>query len=33
MYIFTRFIKKRTEIFGTCIHRNKYKLKNCDTKD
>ena len=24
---------KRTEILGTCRHRNKYRLKNCDSKD
>ena len=24
---------KRTEILGTCRHRNKKKLKNCDSKD
>ena len=24
---------KSTEIFGTCRHRNKYKLKNCNSKD
>ena len=24
---------KRTEILGTCRHRKKYKLKNCDSKD
>ena len=26
-------LNKRTEILGTCRRRNKYKLKNCDTKD
>ena len=26
-------LNKRTEILGTCRHRNKYKLKNCDSKD
>ena len=26
-------LNKRTEIFGTYRYRNKYKLKNCDSKD
>ena len=26
-------LNKRPEILGTCRHRNKYKLKNCDSKD
>ena len=26
-------LNKRTEILGTCRHRDKYKLKNCDSKD
>ena len=26
-------LNKRTEILGTCRHRNKYKLKNCDSKE
>ena len=26
-------LNKRTEIFGTRRHRNKYKLKDCDSKD
>ena len=26
-------LKKRTEILGTCGHRNKYKLKNCNSLD
>ena len=26
-------LNKTTEILDTCRHRNKYKLKNCDTKD
>ena len=26
-------LNKRTEILGTYRHRNKYKLKNCDSKD
>ena len=26
-------LNKRTEILGTCRHKNKYKLKNCDSKD
>ena len=26
-------LNKRTEILGTCKRRNKYKLKNYDTKD
>ena len=26
-------LNKRTEVLGTCRHRNKYKLKNCDLKD
>ena len=27
------FLNKITEIFGTCRHRNKYKIKNCDSQD
>ena len=26
-------LNKRIEILGTCRHKNKYKLKNCDSKD
>ena len=26
-------LNKRTEILGTCRHRNKYKIKNCRSKD
>ena len=26
-------LNKRTEILGTCKHRNKYKLKSCNSKD
>ena len=26
-------LNKRTDILGTCRHRNKYKLKNCHSKD
>ena len=26
-------LNKRTEILGICSHRNKYKFKNCDSKD
>ena len=26
-------LNKRTETLGTCTQRNKYKLKNCDSKD
>lgn len=26
-------LSKRTEIFGTCRHRNRYKLRSYDLKD
>ena len=26
-------LNKRTKILGTCRHRNKYELKNCDSTD
>ena len=26
-------LNERTEILGTCRHRNKYKLKNFDSRD
>ena len=26
-------LNKSTEILGTCRHKNKYKLKNCDSKE
>ena len=32
-YNWDNLLNKRTEILGTCRHRNKYELKNCDSKD